>query len=437
VTSTTDFLRHLGDYGLFAALVISLLVLGFIQGLGVSSAAVTVFGVAFALVWMDAAAAALVFSVFLVVSAAARIPDLRSSGLGMELDGPEVAAVVPVYRDEEVLGSCVESLLESNYQDLQIVVVAEKEDFASVREVRRLSSANDNVRVAFNTSDPSSKAGAVNHGVEQTDSPLVAVFDADQFVPPDFLPRAVAETSKHEVVQGRTVPRPNGLVESFSYYESLVFWLGSAVFNRLGFRMALSRSTVMHRSVFEEMGGYSPDTVTEDVEFGHRCIQSGVDVGRVRRPACLMEAPHTTGDLWRQKRRWVKGSLQVFVKNLKALAQTPSERRRLISLAFLGGAVLGNAFIITMVPKVLLLIALGDWAVGLTPFLTVAAICLFYRSVDVARGAVDGVGLAWLLSPGVYILYGFLSAKAFTEFLTTWSGQWHRVLERSPSRARS
>jgi len=437
VASIADVLRHLGDYGLFAALVASLLFLGFVQGLGFSSVAVTVFGVAFGLVWMDAAAAALFFSAFLVVSAAARIPDICGSGGGWELNGPEVAAVVPVYRDEEVLSRCVRSLVESNYRNLEVLIVAEKRDMGSVQQARLLSSENENVRFALNTSNPGSKAGAVNHGVEQTDSPLVAVFDADQVVPPDFLPRAVAEVSECDVVQGRTVPQLSGLVESFSYYESLVFWLGSAVFNRLGFRMALSRSTVMHRSVFENMDGYSSDTVTEDVDFGHRCIRSGVEVGRVRQPACFMEAPHTVRDLWRQKRRWVKGSLQVFVKNLRALVRNPSEHRRLISIAFLGGAVLGNAFIITMVPKILLLVLFGDWAAGLVPFLAVSAVSLVYRSVDAVRGVVDGVGAAWILSPFVYLLYGFLSAKAFTEFLTTWSGQWHRVSEKGILEPRS
>lgn len=433
MSTLLDKLAYLGDYSVFTATVVLLVVAGFVQGMGVNALTFSLFGMVITVVWLDAALAGLMFSAFLMVSAVAMIPEL-TGGEAEDLprEGEKLTAVVPVYRDSEVLEGCVESLLGSRYRDLEVLIVCEEDDRESIAEAKRLSGC-EKVGYTINRSSPGSKAGAINHAVEMTDSPLIAVFDADQTVSPGFISHAVQKLSGRDIVQGRRIPRPEGMIESLSYYENMVFWLSAALFNRIGFRLALSQATVMHRSVFEEVGGYDPEMVTEDIEFGHRCYQQGVDVEHVQRHPTYLDAPHTLRDLWGQKKRWVIGSIQAGSSIARRMLLGPLDLRKAVSLLVLGGAVIGNGFILTLVPKLVILLFLGHLEVAAMPLATLMIISLAYRTRDSLKGEVSGVGKYWMLSPLVYGLYGLIAIKGVTEFLFTWEGEWYHVSEKKLS----
>jgi cellulose synthase/poly-beta-1,6-N-acetylglucosamine synthase-like glycosyltransferase len=103
-------------------------------------------------------------------------------------------------------------------------------------------------------------------------------------------------------------------------------------------RLSLSRMGVLtiisgafglfRRQVAVSVGGYSPETVGEDLELVikiHRAMrEQGKDyrVQFIPEPVCWTEAPETLQVLSRQRTRWHRGALETFFKHRDMLVDT-------------------------------------------------------------------------------------------------------------------
>ena len=341
--------------------------------------------------------------------------------------GPTVTAIVPVHRDGSVLHRSVESLLASHYESLRVVIVAEPDDDASLRSARELA-AHDRVEVLINTRYPGSKSGAVNYATEETDSEYVAVFDADERVDPRFVSTAVAKLDDCDVVQGRTIPEPDGLVETVAYYESVVLGdLSQRLLTAVtDFTMAASRTVVMRRSAFEAVDGYDPKMLTEDYAFAFDCYEADLDVVEQFNYASTIEAAHTPADWWGQRKRWMTGYAQVLHSRVTDCL-SPRNYRTLLSPLICAGSVLGNLFMLQLVSKAAVLVVNGNtgWMALPTAILVGSALAL--RSYDAHAGRLDDIGIGYVFMPAVLPLYSLVGIKAFVEYLVSWEGEWYSV----------
>ena len=341
--------------------------------------------------------------------------------------GPTVTAVVPVHRDAAALHRAVESLLSSRYDDLRVVVVAEPDDSASITRAREYAT-DDRVDLLVNTRYPGSKAGAVNYAAEVTDSDYLAVFDADERVDPRFVPAAVAKLADCDVVQGRTVPEPDGGVETVAYYEPVVLGDLSQRLLTLAtdFTMAASRSVVMRRAAFETVGGYDPAMLTEDYAFAFDCYEADLDVVEQHAFSSTIEGAHTITDWWGQRKRWLTGYVQVLHDRVAA-CRSPQNYRTLLAPLICAGSVFGNLFMLSLVPKAAVLVLEGAAAWLALPLVTLTAAALAMRAAAAREGRLETVGLGWLVTPVILPLYSLAGIKATVEYVTTWDGEWYSV----------
>lgn len=338
--------------------------------------------------------------------------------------GPTVTAIVPVHRDAAALHRSVESLLESDYRNVEVVVVTEPGDEAS----RRRASRYDAVEVLVNTRYPGSKAGAINYAAEVTESEYLAVFDADERVDSGFVGTAVGKLADCDVVQGRTIPEPDGLVETVAYYESVV--LGDLSQRLLSvvtdFTMAASRTVVMRRTAFETVGGYDPAMLTEDYAFAFDCYEADLDVVEQFSGASLIEAAHTPTDWWGQRKRWMTGYAQVL-HSLVADCRPRENYRTVLSPLICAGSVLGNLFMLQLVSKAAVLVASGATGWLVVPLVVLVGSALALRAYDSRADRLDELGVGYLLVPAVLPLYSLAGIKALVEYCLTWQGEWYSV----------
>lgn len=415
----------------FGALVGGVLVMGFLRGQLAMTIQIEFAFVALAFVLVEAVMSSLIFSGFMVLSGAFFVGKRVLAGRCTAVaptGGAHVTAIVPVYRDANVLHRSVESLVESTYEDLDVLVVCEPDDRASQRRANELADEYDAVSVLVNTERPGSKAGAINYAVEQTDGDHVAVFDADEAVDPEFIASAAGRLEDCDVVQGRTVPEPTGLVESFAYYESVLL---SYVGRRLlyvftGFRMAASRAVVLRRSALQSVGGYDEGMLTEDFDFAYRCYKGRLDVEEELAHPSRIEAAHTVVDWWGQRKRWMTGYVQVF-RNLFADIWGSRDYRDLTAVAICAGTVSGSLLMLSLVSKFAVLFVVDAGALFLAPLGAVLGTALAIRVMDYRADIVDTVGWRWLLVPLVFPLYSLAALKSLVEYLFSWDGEWYRV----------
>jgi cellulose synthase/poly-beta-1,6-N-acetylglucosamine synthase-like glycosyltransferase len=153
----------------------------------------------------------------------------------------------------------------------------------------------------------------------------VAIFDADSVPAPDFLRRTLPHFGRPEVavVQTRwghlnrefsllTVAQSLGIDGHFAVEQSARCW-GSLLLNFNG------TSGVWRRAAIEDAGGWTHDTLTEDLDLSYRAQLRGWRI--VYRPdlVCPAELPVVITGFKSQQRRWAKGSIQTALKLLPSI----------------------------------------------------------------------------------------------------------------------
>ncbi|WP_049928877.1 glycosyltransferase [Halopiger goleimassiliensis] len=340
-------------------------------------------------------------------------------------EGPSVAAIVPVYRDGDVLRASVNSLLESNYRDLEVVIAAEPDDEPTLEVARELAD-HPKVRVLLNDR-PGSKASAINRAVARVDADYFCSLDADERVDPEFVPIAMYQLveADRDVFQARRVPRANGPVEMLAYCERLLFHASYKLVEPLGFTYCRTSSVAFTREAFETVGGLD-DLLTEDIDFAHTCFRKRLDVHQARYVTNEMEAPHSLRDLWGQRKRWRIGHIQVFQKAITGGFE-PSGLRGTASTIRLAVSLLASVFMVSLVSKVAVLVYYGFGGIAV---LSVVPVCItvlpiLYR--DYELGHVQRLSPTLVFAPLIYPGFGLVTIRCAFEYFLSWDGEWFQV----------
>ena len=171
------------------------------------------------------------------------------------------------------------------------------------------------------------KAGALAAGLRASEAEFVAVFDAD-FVPaPDFLSRTLPAFAHENVglVQarwGHLNREHNALTRAQAAMLDAHFLVEHAW--RQGRRRFLNfngTAGVWRRACIDAAGGWSADTLTEDLDLSYRAQLAGwrfVFLPDVVVPA---ELPEHMSAFRSQQHRWAKGALQTARKLLPRIAR--------------------------------------------------------------------------------------------------------------------
>jgi len=165
------------------------------------------------------------------------------------------------------------------------------------------------------------KAGNLAYGLNHSDAAYVAIFDAD-FVPPsDFLRRAVPPLIADDrlaFVQARW-GHANRETSWLTAAQGFLLDSHFAVEQEARFRMGLPISFngtagVWSRRAIDHGGGWTGDTLTEDLDLSIRCALKGWRGAILSDLEVPGELPDTAAAWRAQQARWTKGHAQVARK---------------------------------------------------------------------------------------------------------------------------
>ncbi len=167
------------------------------------------------------------------------------------------------------------------------------------------------------------KAGNLAFGLQHCDAPYVAIFDADFVPPPDFLRRTVPALVADPglaFVQARWA-HANRNANWLTRVQGLLLDSHFAVEQEARFRAGLPISFngtagVWSRAAIEEGGGWTGDTLTEDLDLSMRCMMQGWRAAMMPELTVPGELPQTAAAWRAQQARWTKGHAQCARKLL-------------------------------------------------------------------------------------------------------------------------
>ena len=236
---------------------------------------------------------------------------------------PMITVQLPVYNEKNVVERLIKAVSEFEYPKdrFEIQVLDDSTDETS-ELIQKTISDLKNIQIFHiqRKNREGFKAGALAHGLKKANGEFIAIFDAD-FVPPrDFLTKMLPsfEDPKVGMVQarwGHLNERENLLTRVQAILLNGHFGVEHAVrsSNDLFFNFN-GTAGIWRKKAIEASGGWTSDTLTEDLDLSYRAQLSGwkfVYHPEVIAPA---ELPSVVPAFKTQQSRWAKGASQTATK---------------------------------------------------------------------------------------------------------------------------
>ena len=295
---------------------------------------------------------------------------------------PGIAIVLPAYNEGPVVASSVRSLLSVEYPDFEIVAVNDGSTDDTLDQLRNAFDLErvdaeypveipcEPIRDVYRASDADlvvidkengGKADALNAGVFFTDQPLFCAIDADTVIERSGLieiVRPFLRDPERMIATGGTVRVANGCTIRDGVVER-VRLSGSALVNlqtmeylraflagRIGLSVMKSLLIVsgafglFRTNAVREIGGYSTDTITEDMELVVRLHRHFGDLNEAYRvefvPDAVVwtEVPESRQVLGRQRSRWYRGLIESLLLHRRMIGRPKYGVIGLVALPF-------------------------------------------------------------------------------------------------------
>ena len=259
--------------------------------------------------------------------AAAERMRMRGAPL-LEREPPAVLIQLPVFNERYVVERLIRAVAALDYprSRLSVQVLDDSTDDTGMiadRVVAECAAAGLDICRIHRTDRRGFKAGALQVGLDASDAPFVAIFDAD-FVPkPDFLQEALPYLLGDERT-GLVQARWDHLNRDYSLLtEVQAILLDGHFMAEHGGRHVSGcffnfngTAGIWRRAAIDDAGGWQGDTLTEDLDLSYRAQLRGWRFVFVPEIAAPAELPVSMNAFKVQQRRWAQGSLQTARKLL-------------------------------------------------------------------------------------------------------------------------
>lgn len=237
-------------------------------------------------------------------------------------DLPVYSVLVPLYREQAVVGQLLASLERLNWprSKLDIKLVCEKDDFDTIAEIRGRTLPSNYELVLVPSGGPRTKPKALNYALQFARGEIIAIFDAEDRPHPDQLLEAWQAFQRGgkqlACVQAPLIIgnfRQNLLTRMFAFeyatlFRGLLPWLASQ-----GLVIPLGgTSNHFRRSCLDQVGGWDAYNVTEDADLGMRLARFGYGIDVITR-GTVEDAPVDYSVWHKQRTRWIKGWMQTWL----------------------------------------------------------------------------------------------------------------------------
>jgi len=274
---------------------------------------------------------------------------------------PLVTVMVPAYREQDGIDATLEALHHVDYPHYEVLVVDDgsPDDTAAIAlaHVER----DERFRLLVKKVNEG-KALAMNDAMPLVRGEVVVVVDADARIHPGALRAIAAHFVRLPRVAGVTgnprVANRNTLMAELQTLEftSIVSLLRRAqvVWGRI---LTVSGVISAFRvSALRDVGMFDPSMATEDIDVSWRLQRKFYDIRYEPRALVDMTVPATMRSLWRQRRRWALGLVQVLRRHRAVITTWKNRRHWPVFVEAVLSVVWAHAF----------LLMLGFWALCLT-----------------------------------------------------------------------
>jgi cellulose synthase/poly-beta-1,6-N-acetylglucosamine synthase-like glycosyltransferase len=300
-----------------------------------------------------------------------------------------VSIVIAAYNEEKVIRRTLETLLDSHYPFIELLVINDGSTDRTAAAVEAMMPRDPRIRLINQPNR--GKWAALNNGTAQARGDILVTLDADTIFTPDTVSHlvrqfAVDPDGRLGAVAGvvRVGNRKRNLLTRWQALEYLTqIGIERSAYAQLGAVPIIPGACAAWRkAAVAEVGGYSHATLAEDCDLTLSLHQAHWRVSQDDQALAYTEAPDHADALLAQRIRWTFGTLQAIFKHRNMLL-----RRR---HGWLGMAVLPYMAVSVLVPIVFLpfIAVMGVLAVQNSGWGTVGLYFLLFLALHLLIAAV-------------------------------------------------
>ncbi len=242
---------------------------------------------------------------------------------------PVVTVQLPVFNERYVIDRLIDSIAQLDYpkDKLEVQVLDDSTDDTTEKARLRVTywrSQGLDITLVRRPDRKGFKAGALQYGLEQARGEYVAIFDADFLPKSDFLKNTVAHLVAQPEV-GLVQTRWGHLNRNYSLLTRLqAFGLDGHFTVEQGGRSQAGSfinfngtGGVWRKACIEAAGGWTDDTLTEDLDLSYRAQIKGWKFQYLESVEAPAELPVLMPAVKSQQFRWNKGGAECARKHVK------------------------------------------------------------------------------------------------------------------------
>ncbi len=265
-------------------------------------------------------------------------------------DYPFVSILVPCHNEEATIGVTMAQLQKNNYPNFEVIAINDGSTDATDEVLNQLAKKFDKLRIVTLAKNYG-KAMALRSGAMASEAEFLMCIDADALLDRHAIhwmmlhfqdgPRVGAVTGNPRVLNKKN------LLSRIQVGEfSAIIGMVKRSQRGIGRLFTVSGVNVcFRRRALHDVGYWSPETVTEDIDISWKLQLKYWDIRYEPRSLTWIYVPESINGLWRQRLRWARGGAEAALKYAYLLKQWDKRRMWPVYIEYFIGALWCYAFV--------------------------------------------------------------------------------------------
>jgi len=271
---------------------------------------------------------------------------------------PFVTILVPAHNEENTIENCVKSLINLDYnvdgiKNYEIIVIDDGSTDNTPSILNKIEGKYDFFKVMTRKLPLAGKGKGyvLNDGLKLAKGEIIAVFDADALVEPDFMNMIIPYMDEEGVagVQGR--------VKMYNKDENLLTALQHIEFSIYGEVLLKARDKIdgaaflggngqiTRKDVITEYNGWDGYALTEDLNISVKLMINGWKIRYCGDAVVNQEAVKDWRPFFRQRTRWAMGNMETLFVYFKSIILSDISLIKKIDSIYYLSTILCNGFV--------------------------------------------------------------------------------------------
>lgn len=233
---------------------------------------------------------------------------------------PFVSILIPAHNEEKVIGNTLDNIFAIDYELFEVIVIDDRSSDNTIKVLRGFAKKYPH-KFKYFTRDKDAfpgKSAVLNDALKIASGEVICIFDADAYVKPDFLKKALPYLMDKEVgaLQARKIisNKDFNLLTMFQNNEYALdthFQMGrDAIRGAVELR---GNGELIKKEALIDVHGWNDFSITDDLDLSTRLHLKNWDIRFCPDVEVYEEGVLKFLPLLKQRRRWVEGSIRRYL----------------------------------------------------------------------------------------------------------------------------